>query len=120
VTNKQFILADVFTEKKFGGNQLAVFTDGAGLDTDAMQDIAREMHFSETTFLFPPEKGGDFKVRIFTPEIELPFAGHPIVGTAHAIVAERMKPAGEPVTKVVLEAGVGMINVEVRIEGTMG
>jgi trans-2,3-dihydro-3-hydroxyanthranilate isomerase len=117
VTNKQFILADVFTEKKFGGNQLAVFTDGAGLDTDAMQDIAREMHFSETTFLFPPEKGGDFKVRIFTPEIELPFAGHPIVGTAHAIVAEGMKPAGEPVTKAALEAGVGMIDVEVRIEG---
>jgi trans-2,3-dihydro-3-hydroxyanthranilate isomerase len=114
--SKKFIIADVFAEKRFGGNQLAVFTDGAGLDDQTMQDIAREMHFSETTFLFPPEQGGDYRVRIFTPESELPFAGHPIVGTAHVIVAERMKQLSEPMTRVTLEAGVGPILAEVNTE----
>src|SRR6185503_7077959 len=85
MSDRKFVIADVFTEKRFGGNQLAVFTDGVGLDSQTMQTIAREMHFSETTFLFPPEQGGDYKVRIFTPDQELPFAGHPIVGTAHAV-----------------------------------
>ena len=114
--SKKFVIADVFAEKRFGGNQLAVFTDGAGLDAQTMQDIAREMHFSETTFLFPPEQGGDYRVRIFTPESELPFAGHPIVGTAHVIVAERMKELSEPLTTLTLEAGVGPIHVEVETE----
>lgn len=117
MTDKRFIIADVFTERRFGGNQLAVFTDASGLDLATMQDIAREMHFSETTFLFPPESGGDFKVRIFTPERELPFAGHPIVGTAHVIVAERMKRLSEPSTQVTLETGVGPILVEVNTDG---
>ncbi|MGA9768710.1 MAG: PhzF family phenazine biosynthesis protein [Blastocatellia bacterium] len=116
MSNRKFVIADVFTEKIFGGNQLAVFTDGVGLDAQTMQKIAREMHFSETTFLFPPEQGGDFKVRIFTPEHELPFAGHPVVGTAHVIVAERMKQSTEPVTAVTLETGVGPLLVEVNIE----
>jgi trans-2,3-dihydro-3-hydroxyanthranilate isomerase len=117
MSSKRFVIADVFTEKRFGGNQLAVFLDGAGLDTETMQVIAREMHFSETTFLFPPEKGGDYLVRIFTPEIELPFAGHPIVGTAHVIVAEGMKPAAGPITGLTLETGVGPLPVEVKTEG---
>jgi trans-2,3-dihydro-3-hydroxyanthranilate isomerase len=117
MTSKRFVIADVFTEKRFGGNQLAVFLDGSGLDDETMQDIAREMHFSETTFLFPPEKGGDYRVRIFTPEIELPFAGHPIVGTANVIVAEGMKAITGPVTKLTLEAGVGPIQVDVNTEG---
>jgi trans-2,3-dihydro-3-hydroxyanthranilate isomerase len=110
-------MADVFTRQRFGGNQLAVFTDGAGLDAATMQDIAREMHFSETTFLFPPERGGDFRVRIFTPEVELPFAGHPIVGTGFVIVSEKMKQWSDPLTPITLEAGVGPIHVEVRTEG---
>jgi trans-2,3-dihydro-3-hydroxyanthranilate isomerase len=110
-------MADVFTRRRFGGNQLAVFTDGAGLDVATMQDIAREMHFSETTFLFPPESGGDFKVRIFTPDVELPFAGHPMVGTGFVIVSEKMKQWGSPVTSLTLETGVGPILVEVRTEG---
>lgn len=116
MNSRKFVIADVFTEKRFGGNQLAVFADGAGLDTQTMQDIAREMHFSETTFLFPPEQGGDYKVRIFTPDQELPFAGHPIVGTCHVIVAEGMKQLSEPVTQVTLEAGVGPILAEVKTE----
>jgi len=115
--SKQFVIADVFTEERFGGNQLAVFTDGAGLDSTTMQDIAREMNYSETTFLLPPEDAGDYRVRIFTPAHELPFAGHPLVGSAYVIVAERMKPWGDPLTSVTLEAGVGPIRVEVRTEG---
>jgi trans-2,3-dihydro-3-hydroxyanthranilate isomerase len=86
-----FVIADVFTETRFGGNQLAVFTDGRGLDSNRMQEIAREMNYSETTFLLPPDSGGDFKIRIFTPGIELPFAGHPIVGSAFVVVAEGLK-----------------------------
>jgi trans-2,3-dihydro-3-hydroxyanthranilate isomerase len=117
MNSRKFVIADVFTQKRFGGNQLAVFTDGAGLDVQTMQDIAREMHFSETTFLFPPEQGGDFRVRIFTPEHELPFAGHPIVGTAHVVVAEGMKQLSEPLTSITLEAGVGLITAEVDATG---
>src|ERR1044072_3059894 len=116
MSNRKFVIADVFTEKRFGGNQLAVFTDGAGLDSQTMQTIAREMHFSEPTFLFPPEQGGYYKVRIFTPEQELPFAGHPIVGTAHVIVAEGLKQSSRPLTTVTLETGVGPLLVEVNTE----
>ena len=116
MTSKQFVIADVFTEKQFGGNQLAVFTDGTGLDSATMQDIAREMNYSETTFLLPPENDGDFRVRIFTPGQELPFAGHPLVGSAFVIVAERLKELKSPVTPLTLEAGVGPIQVEIAIE----
>ncbi|HKP84559.1 MAG TPA: PhzF family phenazine biosynthesis protein [Blastocatellia bacterium] len=116
MNSRKFVIADVFTEKRFGGNQLAVFTDGAGLDVQTMQDIAREMHFSETTFLFPPEQGGDYRVRIFTPDRELPFAGHPVVGTAHVIIAEGLKRLSEPMTTVTLETGVGPILAEVAVK----
>ena len=114
---KQFVIADVFTEERFGGNQLAVFTNGKGLDSATMQNIAREMNYSETTFLLPPERGGDYRVRIFTPSHELPFAGHPLVGSAYVIAAERMKQWSEPLTSITLEAGVGPIRVEVETEG---
>jgi trans-2,3-dihydro-3-hydroxyanthranilate isomerase len=117
MTNKRFVIADVFTDERFGGNQLAVFTDAVGLDETTMQNIAREMNYSETTFLFPPEGGGDYRVRIFTPRQELPFAGHPLVGSAYVVVAERMKEWSEPVTEVTLEAGVGPIRVEVETAG---
>lgn len=116
MTNRRFVIADVFTEKRFGGNQLAVFTDANGLDAQTMQDIAREMNYSETTFLLPPEKGGDYRIRIFTPGRELPFAGHPLVGTGYVVAAERMKPSTDPVTSVTLETGVGPILVEVKTE----
>ena len=111
-----FIIADVFTEKQFGGNQLAVFTDATGLDTETMQNIAREMNYAETTFLFPPESGGDYRIRIFTPGLELPFAGHPLVGTGYVVVSERMKAWSGPKTTVTLEAGVGPITVEVNTQ----
>ncbi len=82
-----FLQVDVFTDQPFGGNPLAVFPDAAGLDTPQMQRIAREMNLSETTFVFPAEHpDADFKVRIFTPETELPFAGHPVIGT-HWVLA---------------------------------
>jgi trans-2,3-dihydro-3-hydroxyanthranilate isomerase len=110
----KFIIADVFTEKRFGGNQLAVLTDAAGLDEMTMQDITREMNYSETTFLFPPESGGDFRARIFTPGKELPFAGHPVVGTSFVVVAEGLKRKDGCARTVVLETGVGHIVTEVE------
>lgn len=119
--SKRFVIADVFTAERFGGNQLAVFTDGSGLDSATMQNIAREMNYSETTFLLPPERGGDYRVRIFTPAHELPFAGHPLVGSGYVIVSARMKQWSEPLTSVTLEAGVGPIRVEVQTEdGRLG
>src|SRR5262249_30368435 len=75
-----------FTDRLFGGNQLAVYLDGRGLDTATMQAIAKEMSFSETTFVLPPEKAGtDVRLRIFTPGAELPIAGHPTVGSTFAL-----------------------------------
>src|SRR6185503_9515071 len=109
--------ADVFTEQRFCGNQLAVFTDGLGLDSETMQNIAREMNYSETTFLLPPESGGDYRIRIFTPAKELPFAGHPLVGSANVIVAEELKRSTGALTTVRLETGVGEVLVEVQTEG---
>jgi trans-2,3-dihydro-3-hydroxyanthranilate isomerase len=114
MNSKNFVIADVFTSRRFGGNQLAVYTDAGGLSATTMQDIAREMNYSETTFLLPPEQGGDYRVRIFTPGSELPFAGHPLVGSAFVIVAEKMKEWSEPVTVLQLETGVGLIRVEVE------
>ena len=117
MTTKRFVIADVFTDRQFGGNQLAVFTDAAGLDAVTMQSIAREMNYSETTFLLPAEQGGDYRVRIFTPAVELPFAGHPLVGTGYVVVAEGMSPLLEPSTTVRLETGVGEIRVEIASQG---
>jgi len=86
VRSYRFLQLDVFTEHLFGGNQLAVFPDGRGLPPETMQAIAKEMNFSETTFVFPPEEAGtDFRLRIFTPASELPMAGHPTVGSAFAL-----------------------------------
>jgi trans-2,3-dihydro-3-hydroxyanthranilate isomerase len=117
MSDKRFIIADVFTDKQFGGNQLAVFTDGSSLDSETMQNIAREMNYSETTFILPPEAGSDFRLRIFTPAEELPFAGHPLVGSGYVIVAEKMKNWSEPFTSVKIETGVGEIIVNVDTLG---
>jgi trans-2,3-dihydro-3-hydroxyanthranilate isomerase len=82
----RYLHLDVFTDHLFGGNQLAVFLDGRGLAGDEMQAIAREMNFAESTFILPPEHpGSDARVRIFTPAYEIPFAGHPIVGSTFAL-----------------------------------
>src|SRR6266699_2157590 len=86
VRSYRFLQFDVFTEHLFGGNQLAVFPDAQGLATDTMQAIAKEMNFSETTFVLPAEQPGtDFRLRIFTPGSELPIAGHPTIGSAFAL-----------------------------------
>jgi trans-2,3-dihydro-3-hydroxyanthranilate isomerase len=82
----RYLHYDVFTDRLFGGNQLAVFLDGRGLATETMQAIAKEMNFSETTFVLPPEQpGSDVRMRIFTPGEELPAAGHPTIGSTFAL-----------------------------------
>lgn len=82
VAMREYVVADVFSDVALQGNPVAVFLDAAGVSTDQMQRIAREMNLSETTFVLPPTNGGDVRVRIFTPVNELPFAGHPTLGTA--------------------------------------
>ena len=82
----RYLHYDVFTDHLFGGNQLAVFVDARGLNSETMQAIAKEMNFSETTFILPSEKlGTDLRMRIFTPANELPMAGHPTVGSTFAL-----------------------------------
>ncbi len=110
----RFAQVDVFTDRVFGGNPLAVFLDGQGLSDREMQQIAREMNLSETTFLLPPTlPDAAAKVRIFTPGRELAFAGHPTIGTAYVLATHGMLPAG--VRSLILEEGVGP--VPVRLEG---
>jgi trans-2,3-dihydro-3-hydroxyanthranilate isomerase len=111
-----FTLADVFSDKPFGGNQLAVFTDAAGIAEADMQRMAREFNFSETTFVLPPDDPAcTHRVRIFTPGEELPFAGHPTIGTAAVLAsANDVDPAeGE----FVFEEGIGPVAVTVDASG---
>jgi len=113
----QFHTLDVFTDKRFGGNPLAVVHDADALDAGAMQTIAREFNLSETVFVLKPENSAHTaRIRIFTPAVELPFAGHPTVGTA-ALLAELRNPAGagEREAIVVLEEKVGPVRVGVRV-----
>jgi trans-2,3-dihydro-3-hydroxyanthranilate isomerase len=87
-----FYILDVFTSHKYAGNQLAVFRDASGIPGDEMQQIAREINFSETTFILTEEpNNGGYDVRIFTPKEEVPFAGHPTLGTAHLIRSEILR-----------------------------
>lgn len=112
----RFQHVDVFTKVRFGGNQLAVFVDGRDLRTEEMQKIAQEMNFSETTFVFPPTQAeADWKVRIFTPKTEVPFAGHPTLGTAYVLAKEGMIKLTEPKTTILLEMEVGCIPVELEV-----
>lgn len=115
----RFLILDVFTDRRFGGNPLAVLPDARGLDTAAMQRIAREFNFSETTFVLPPEAGGDRRVRIFTPGSEVPFAGHPNLGTASALaLLGEAGPLDGPVTLRFEElAGVVPVTVSRRADG---
>ena len=108
---------DVFTGRVFGGNPLAVFPDARGISGETMQAVARELNLSETVFVLPPEAGGTRRVRIFTPGAELPFAGHPTVGTAILLVALGEMPGGEGEVEIVLEEGVGPVPVRVRVRG---
>jgi trans-2,3-dihydro-3-hydroxyanthranilate isomerase len=105
----------VFAEKKYTGNQLAVFRRAEVLSSDEMQHIAREMNFSETTFILSEEqRNGGFEVRIFTPKEEVPFAGHPTLGTAHIIRNEILQGKAE---KVFLNLKVGQIPVTFSQDG---
>lgn len=103
-----YVIADVFTERAYGGNPLAVLPDAGGLSDAQMQAIAREFNLSETTFVTPGSAAGRFRVRIFTPGAELPFAGHPIVGTA--IVLQSL---GRVTREAVFELKVGPVRVEI-------
>jgi len=98
----RYLVYDVFSERPFGGNQLAVFPEAATLPEDRLQAIAREFNFSETTFVLPPrDPAHTARVRIFTPTMEVPFAGHPTIGTACALADAGLGP------DMVLELGVG-------------
>ena len=109
MTGKAFCILDVFAEKKYAGNQLAVFRNAGSLSPQEMQQIANEMHFSETTFIISEKpRDGGWDVRIFTPEAELPFAGHPTLGTAFVL---QQKLIRDQVNEVVLNLKVGRIPV---------
>ena len=108
----RYVVADVFTDTPLTGNQLAVFTDARDLDELTMQALAREMKFAESVFVLPPRADdADVRIRIFTPANELPFAGHPVLGSAFVL--------GGPLSKIVirLETGVGVVPVELEREG---
>jgi len=113
----RYLTADVFTDRPFGGNQLAVFPDALEIPESRLLDVAREFNFSETTFVYPPSGAHNTRrVRIFTPGGEVPFAGHPTVGTAHVLAAiGEVKLTGE-VTKIVFEEKVGPVPVSIRAE----
>ena len=107
----RYVVADVFTDRPLTGNQLAVFTDGRDVDDETMQKLAKEMNFSETVFVLPPEQGGHARIRIFTPVAELQFAGHPILGDV--LYGPRPRTAGL-VDRLMLHASM----LEFRESGT--
>jgi len=115
---RTFHTLDVFTDTPFAGNPLAVVPDGSGLSTEEMQRIAREFNLSETVFVLPPEnEAHTAKVRIFTPGRELPFAGHPTVGTAILLALQKFDTVeSEQDALFVLEEGVGPVRVAVRLK----
>lgn len=107
----RYVVADVFTDEPLTGNQLAVFTDAREIPEDMLQPLAREMALSETVFVLPPEDGGHARIRIFTPSSELPFAGHPCLGSAFVLAAPLQ--LGE----IRLETGSGVVPVALEREG---
>ena len=107
----RYVVADVFTDTPLTGNQLAVFTDGREVDDETMQSLAREMAFSETVFVLPPEKDGHARIRIFTPAAELPFAGHPTLGSAF-VLAQPLQ-----LEEIRLETLSGTVPVRLEREG---
>src|SRR6266487_6107348 len=107
----RYVVADVFTDEPLTGNQLAVFTDAREIPEESLQPLAREMAFSETVFVFPAEGDGHVRIRIFTPASELPFAGHPVLGSAFVL--------GGPLQlgEIRLETGSGVVPVVLEREG---
>jgi trans-2,3-dihydro-3-hydroxyanthranilate isomerase len=116
VRSYRYLHFDVFTDHLFGGNQLAVYLDGRGLPTEAMQSIAKEMNFSETTFVLPPETPGtDVRMRIFTPAEEMPMAGHPTIGTTFALARAGVIERGRQ--NFVFGCGIGPVPVALTWNG---
>jgi trans-2,3-dihydro-3-hydroxyanthranilate isomerase len=110
---RRYITVDVFTDRAFGGNPLAVVLDAGGLSTAQMQAIASEFNYSETTFVLPPRDGAhDAQVRIFTVNNEIPFAGHPNVGTAFVLATQAAKPPA----RLKFEEGAGLVPVDILQE----
>jgi len=107
----RYVVADVFTDTPLSGNQLAVFTDAREIPEEKLQPLAREMNFSETVFVYPTEAEADVRIRIFTPAAEIPFAGHPTLGTAFVLGMPLQKAA------IRLETGNGVVPVELEREG---
>jgi trans-2,3-dihydro-3-hydroxyanthranilate isomerase len=111
VARFRYVIADVFTGTPLTGNQLAVFTDAREIPEDRMQAIAREMNFSETVFVLPPDGDGHVHIRIFTPATEVPFAGHPTLGSAFVLAGPLQ------LVEIRLETGIGVVPVRVEREG---
>jgi trans-2,3-dihydro-3-hydroxyanthranilate isomerase len=111
VATYRYVVVDVFTSVPLTGNQLAVFTDAREIPEEQLQRLAKEMNFSETTFVYPPESDGHVRMRIFTPSSELPFAGHPTLGTAFVLAAPLQ------LVEIKLETGSGTIPVQLEREG---
>ena len=107
----RYVVADVFTDTPLAGNPVAVFTDARGLEAEEMQRLARELNLSETVFVLPAEAGGHARIRIFTPGIEMQFAGHPTLGTAFVLAAPLQ------LAEIRLETGKGIVPVRLEREG---
>jgi trans-2,3-dihydro-3-hydroxyanthranilate isomerase len=107
----RYVVADVFTDQPLTGNQLAVFTDAREIPDEQLQPLAKEMNFSETVFVYPPEQGGHVKIRIFTPAAEMPFAGHPVLGSAFVLAGPLQ------LITINLETLKGIVPVELEREG---
>jgi trans-2,3-dihydro-3-hydroxyanthranilate isomerase len=119
----RFRQVDVFTDRPLAGNPLAVFLEAEGLTDDEMQALAREMNVSETVFVLPPSaagaaEGADYRIRIFTPGVELPFAGHPSVGTAWVLASEGRFTLTTPQTRVCQELPIGVLPLRIEVRGT--
>ncbi|HYZ19789.1 MAG TPA: PhzF family phenazine biosynthesis protein [Gaiellaceae bacterium] len=108
----RYVVCDVFTDRPLEGNQLAVFTDARRLGEELLQPLAREINYSETVYVLPPEDGGHARMRIFTPTSELPFAGHPTLGTAFVLAAPLQ------LDEIRLETGVGIVPVRLERDGS--
>lgn len=114
---RRFITADVFTDKPFGGNPVAVLPDAHGLSTEQMQRLAREFNLSETVFVLPPENPDHAKrLRIFTPAREMPFAGHPTIGTAIILASHGAFELAGNAVSIVFEMRAGAVPVAIRLE----
>jgi trans-2,3-dihydro-3-hydroxyanthranilate isomerase len=108
----RYVFADVFTDVPFAGNQLAVFTDAREIPEERLQPLAREINFAETVFVYPAAGDGHARIRIFTPSLELPFAGHPVLGTAFVLGGPL------PVDELRLETGAGVVPVRLERDGS--